>query len=98
MHIVGLYISPSDASTIEYVAAAIRAWPCEAEILVAGDLNVNLAELEGTPRGEAITDELGEAGLVDMVLHFLPQHKPWLQDRCTSITRRDGREIRYRTD
>ena len=40
------------------------------------DLNVNLGETEGTPRGDAIADDHVAAGLLDMVLHFLQQHKP----------------------
>ena len=48
-HVVEYYISPRDASTIEDVDAAIRAQPYRAEFLVAGNLNANLAEPEGTP-------------------------------------------------
>ena len=43
-HIVGCYIQPSDNSTIEGVAAAIRAGPYGDEILVAGDLNANISD------------------------------------------------------
>ena len=41
-HVVGCYISPRDASTIENAAAAIRYQPYRSEILVAGDINANL--------------------------------------------------------
>ena len=95
---MGCYIAPSNASTIEYVAAAIRGRPYRAEFLVAVHLNVNLAEQEGTLQGEAITDELAAAGLMDMGLHFLPWRKTWFQDRCTWSMQRDGREVQYRTD
>ena len=47
-HVVGCYISPSNASTIEDVTASIRDQPYGAELLVSGDLNANLAEPEGT--------------------------------------------------
>ena len=57
---------------------------------MVGDLNANLANPEGTPQVEAIADELDAAGLVYMGLHLLSQRKPWLQDRCTWIMRRDG--------
>ena len=80
---MGCYISPIDALTIEYVAVAIRDQPYSAEILVDGNLNTNLVELEGTPQGEAISDELAATGIMDMGLYFLPWRKPWLQDRCT---------------
>ena len=81
-HAVGCYIAPSNALTIEDVAAVIRDRPYGTKILVAGDLNANLAEPEVTPQGEAIVDKLVVAGLMDMGLHFLPRHNPLLQDRC----------------
>ena len=65
---------------------------------MAGDLNANLADPEGAPRGEAISDKLVAAGLLDTGLHFLPQRKPWLQDRCTWTMQRYGQEVRSRTD
>ena len=49
-HIMGFYIAPSDASTIEDVVAAIRDQPCGDDLLVAGGLNANLEDPEGTPR------------------------------------------------
>ena len=95
---MGCYIAPSDNSTIEDVAAAISARTYGAELLVDGDLNANLAEPEGTPQDEAIADELAAVGIVDMQLHFLPRHNPWLQDMCTGLMRRDEREVRSWTD
>ena len=60
---------------------------------MAGDLNANLAKKEGTPRGEAITDELEAARQEDTGINFLPHRKPWFQDRCTCSMRRDGIEV-----
>ena len=97
-HVMGCYIAPNNALTIEDVAAAIRDRPYGAELLVTGNLNSNLAELEGTSRCEAITDKLAMTGLLDMGLHFLPRCKPWLQDMCMWHMRRDGQEVRSRTD
>ena len=77
-HVVGCYIAPSDDLTIEDVTAAIRSWTYRANIPVAGDLNPNIMEPEGTP---AIADKLAASGLEDMGLHFLPRRKPWFQDR-----------------
>ena len=48
-HIAGCYTDPSDTSTIEEVAAAIRYLPYGSEILVAVNLNANLSETEITP-------------------------------------------------
>ena len=93
---MGCYIPPSDASAIEDVAAAIRDRPYGAKILVANDLNANLAEPEGTPQAEAIADELAAVGLLDMGLHFLPRSKPWLKDRYTWRMHQDGQEVRSR--
>ena len=60
---------------------------------MAGDLNSNLVDPEVTPQSEAISDKLASARLEDMGLHFLPQCKPWLQDRCTWSMRRYGQEF-----
>ena len=77
------YIDPRNASTIEDVNVDIRDIPYRSELLVAGDLNANLAEPKVTPQVEAVGDELVAAGLMDMELHFLPRRKPWFQYRCT---------------
>ena len=65
---------------------------------MAGHLNANLLEPEGTPRGEAIAENFAAAGIEYMGLHLLPQHKPWLQDMCKWSMWRDGQEVRSQTD
>ena len=65
---------------------------------MARDLNANRAELEDTPQGEAISDDLVAAGPMDMGVNFLPRHNPWFQDRCTLSICRDGREVQSQTD
>ena len=92
-HVMGCYISPRNASTVEDFAVAIRDQPYGAELLVVGNLNTSLAEPEGTPQGESIMDKLTAAGLMDTGLNFLPWRKPWLQDRCTWSMRRDVLEV-----
>ena len=72
-YIVGCYLAPDDTSTIERVVEAIRERPKGAELLVAGDLNVNLAYTEGDRRGEDITTTITTEGLEDMAPHFLPR-------------------------
>ena len=57
-YIVRYYITPSDASAIEDVTATVRSQLYGYDLLMAGKLNANLAELEGTPRVEAIAGEL----------------------------------------
>ena len=65
---------------------------------MAGNINANLAELEGTPLAEAIADEITVAGLMDISLHFFPHQKTWLKDRSTWRIQRDGREAQSQTD
>ena len=65
---------------------------------MASDRNANIAEPEATLQGEATADDLAMAGLVDMVRHSLPRHKPLLQDSFICSMRRDGREVRSRMD
>ena len=50
----------------------IRDRPYRDYLLVAGDFNSNLEELEETPWSEAIMDKLTATGKMDMGLHFLP--------------------------
>ena len=45
-YIVGCYLAPDDTLTIERVVEALRDRPKGAELLVAGDLNTNLAAPE----------------------------------------------------
>ena len=97
-YVVGCYIAPRDAPTIEDVAAAIRDQPYGSELLVAGDLNANLADPEVILQGKAIAYDLVASSLLDMGLHLLPQNKLWLQYRCTWRVRKYGQEVRSRTD
>ena len=77
-YIVECYIYHNDESTIDDVAAATRDQSYRDNLLLAGEFNINLADLEVTPWLEAISDELAAAGLMDMRLHFLPQSDLWL--------------------
>ena len=97
-HVVGCYITPSNASTTEDVAADIRDRPYGEKLLVTGNLNTNQIDPEGTPQGEAIVDELVSTGIEDMGLKFLQRCKTLLQDRCAWSMRRDGLEVRSRTN
>ena len=90
-HIVEWYISPSNTSNIEDVVVSIRSWPNGAELLLARNITANLEEPEVTLQLEAIGWELTADGLVDMALHLLPRHKPWLKDRCIWRMHHDGR-------
>ena len=51
---MGCYLAPDDTLTIERVVEALRDRPKGAELMVAGDLNINLAAPEGDRREEDI--------------------------------------------
>ena len=61
-YIVGCYLAPDDTLTIENDVAALKELPRGAELLVAGDFNVKLSELEGDRRREDIAAALATEG------------------------------------
>ena len=83
---------------MERVVEAIRRKPWGAELLVAGDFNVNIAAPEGDWRAEDIATELATAGSEDMAGHFLPREKRCCRDRRTWGMRRKVQEVQSRTD
>ena len=95
---MGCYLAPDDTSTIERFVEALKERPKGAELLVAGDMNTNLADPEGDRRGEDIAEALVTEGLEDMSAHFLPRRRPWCQDGRTWSMQLEGRKGRYRTD
>ena len=58
-----MYIAPEDTTTMERVVEAIRRKPQGAELLVAGDYNVDIAAPKGDRRAEDNATELATAGL-----------------------------------
>ena len=66
-YIVGCYVAPDDAQTIDQLVTALGDQPKGTALVVAGDLNTDLGEMECDRRGAALT----EAGLEDMAAHFL---------------------------
>ena len=71
-YIVGCYLAPDNTSTIERVVEALKECPKGAELLVAGELNINLEALEGNPREKDIAATFATEGLEDMAPHLLP--------------------------
>ena len=96
-HIVGAYIAPEDEVTMETVINAIGRKPPGAELMVAGDFNVDILEPEGR-RAENIATDLATAGVEDMAQHFMPRGRRWYRDRRTWGMRRQGQVVRSRTD
>ena len=70
-HVVGCYISPDDASTIEAVVSTIIQHPRREQLLVAGDFNTNLAAPYGNMCDEEIATDFASKRLEDMSAHFL---------------------------
>ena len=81
--IVGCYIAPDDAQTIERVVEALKDQPQGTALVVAGDLNTDLGEVDGDRRGAEILAALTEAGLEDMASHFMPRRRRWGREQRT---------------
>ena len=97
-YIVGCYLAPDDTLTIEKFIEALRGRPKGAELVVAGDLNANLAAPEGDRRAEDIRTTIAAEGLEDMAQHFLPRERRWCRDQRTWGMLWNGREVRSQTD
>ena len=69
-YIVGAYIAPEDKGTMETGVKSIRQRPPGAELMVAGDLNVDILAPEGR-RAENIATDLATEGLEDTAQNFL---------------------------
>ena len=97
-YIIGCYLAPNDAWTIERVVKALGDQPRGTALLVAGDFNTDLGETASDRRGTEIAAALTEAGVKDMTAHFLPRKRPWGRELRTWVMVREGRVIRSRTD
>ena len=95
---MGCYIAPDDAQTIERVVTALGDQPAGTALVVAGDLNTDLGEVDCDRRGAEISAALTEAGLEDMSAHFLPRKWRWGRERRTWAIVRGGKSVRSRTD
>ena len=92
------YLAPDNTSTIERVVEALRERPKGAELLVAGDLNINIADPEGDRREEDTETTIATEVLEDMSSHFLPQQRRWSWNIRTWEMLRKVREVQSRTD
>ena len=70
-YIIGCYLAPDDARTIDRVVTAMCDQTRGTALIVAGDLNT----CDG--RGTEIVAAITEAGLEDMTSHFLPRKRRW---------------------
>ena len=71
-YIIGCYFVPDDARTIERVVTAMSDQPRGTVLIVAGDLNTDLGDMEFDGRGTEIAAAITEAGLEDMAV---PRHQ-----------------------
>ena len=97
-YIIGCYIAPDDARTIERVVTALGDQPRVTALIVAGDFNTDLGEIASDRRGTEIAAALTEAGLEDMTANLLPRKRRWGRERRTWSMVREGNVIRSRTD
>ena len=97
-YIIGCYLAPDDARTIERVVTALGDQPRGTALLVVGDFNTDLGDTASNERGAEIAAALTEAGVKDMTAHFLLRKQPWGRELRTWSMVREGRVIRSRTD
>ena len=74
---MGCYLAPDETSTIERVIKVLKECAKGAELLVAGDMNTNLAAPVGNRKGEDIASALTTEGLEDILSHFPSRRHPW---------------------
>ena len=82
-YIIGCYLAPDNAETIERVVTALGDVPKGTALIVAGDLNTDLEDSYNDRRGEEIAALMTEAGVEDMTTHFLPRKRRWGRERRT---------------
>ena len=92
------YLALDDTLTIDRFVKVLRYFSKGAELLVAGDLNINFAALEGDRREEDIAATLATEVLEDMAAQFLQRRRCWYWDGRTWSTLQKGREVRSGTD
>ena len=97
-YIIGCYLAPDDAETIELVVTALGDRLKGTALIVAGDLNTDLGDAENNSRGLEIATEMTETGVEDMTAHFLPRKRRWGRRRRTWSIVRGGKVVRSRTD
>ena len=71
-YIVGCYLEPFNNKTIRYVEAVMVEWPSGADLIFAGDLNLDLERTGGWVLDEEITAAVETVGIEDISAKFLP--------------------------
>ena len=68
------------------------------ELIVAGDLNVDLEKAGGQGQDEEIATSVATAVLEDLSGYFLPRRRAWINDRRTWAVVRQGGVVRSRME
>ena len=97
-YIIGCYLAPDDAHTIERVVTVLGDQPHVTARVVAGDFNTDLGDTASDGRGTEIAETLTEAGVEEMTAHALPRKRLWGRERRTWSMVREGKVIRSQTD
>ena len=97
-YIIRCYLAPDNTRTIERVVTALGNQPRGTALVVAGDLNTDLGDMECDMRGTEIAAAITEAGLEDMAAHFLSRKRKWGREQRTWAMVRGGKAVRSRTD
>ena len=74
-YIIGCYLAPDDTSAIERVVAALRERPKGTALVVVGELNTEMEDSDKNRRVTKISAAMTEAGVEDMMAHFLPRRR-----------------------
>ena len=85
-YIIGCYLAPDDAETIERVVTALVDRPKGTALIVVGDLNMDLGDAESDRRRSDIAAAMTEAGVEDMTALFLRRKRNWGRERRTWST------------
>ena len=93
-YIFGCYLAPGDGTMIRYVEALMEYRPIGNELIVVGDLNVELKKAGDQGRDREIAAAVMTEGLEDITGHFFPRRRAWCRDRRTWEVVRQGRVVR----
>ena len=98
LFIVGCYLFPDGALTIESFSVAISQNPFRSALQIVSDLNADLVVLEGNRHVEEILESISTTVLEDISTHFLPFCKAWAQDERKFFMYLQGIEGQPQTD
>ena len=84
-YIVGCYLAPYDASTIERIVIVIGQCPHTTNLLVAGNFNACLVIPKENTWDEEVSVALEPVVIKDILENFLPRHNSWPHKGSTLI-------------